>query len=325
MTRFAGPLLGLLVFLLVMQVVALAPQSVNERRKLDDLARPMAQAANVEQVMRGVHLVRTSEDTREWELWADEAVAFKDRDIWELKQVKVVLFAEDGVEFTVTGKMGQIETQTKNLRIMDDVLTRSSNGYRFKTENVAYRSDLRKLESSGRVEMMGPKDPQGHRIILKGDGLNADLISSIMTIERDVRAERRLPRDRTLVIRSEQASFSGKARLAKFINNVVMDLDDMRITGPAAEFEYDPGKEMVKSIAVQGGVKVSDTEKWATSQNLKVYFDEDKYVFRGNPRVVQDNDELRGEEIIFQDGGRNVQVKKARARVDERSLEKVKN
>jgi LPS export ABC transporter protein LptC/lipopolysaccharide transport protein LptA len=325
MSRYAGYFLGVLVLVLVLQVVVFAPQSVNVRRKNQNVQEPAAPSADIEQAMRGVHLVETSEGAREWELWADEAVAFKSRNVWELKQVKVVLFAENGVEFTVTGARGEIETQSKNLQISGDVVTRSSNGYLFKTETVSYRSEGRHLMSPGQVEMIGPKDLNGNRINLKGEGLEADLTNSMMHIQRSVRAERHLPPDRTLVIRSDGAQFSGKERLAKFLGNVVMDMDDMRITGPEAEFEYDANKELVKSIAVKGGVKVSDTEKWATAQNLKVHFDQDKYIFRGNPRVVQDNDELRGEEIVFLEGGRKVLVQRARARVDERSLEKVNN
>lgn len=322
MSRYAGYFLSVLVFVLVMQVVVFAPQNVNDRPRAGTAVLPNAPGADVEQAMRGVHLVETSEGAREWELWADEAVAFKNRNVWELKQVKVVLFAENGVEFTVTGATGQIETQSKNLQISGDVVTKSSNGYVFKTESVAYRSETRKLQSPGAVEMTGPKDLKGNRLSLKGGGLDADLKTAMMNITGSVRTERHLPPDRLVVIRSDGAQFSGKARMAKFLGNVVMDMDDMRITGPEAEFEYDKNKEMVKSIAVKGGVKVSDTEKWATAQNLKVQFEEDKYVFRGNPRVVQDNDELRGEEIVFLDGGRKVLVQKARARVDERTLDR---
>jgi len=277
----------------------------------------------VEQAMRGVHLVETREGAREWELWADEALAFKDKDLWELRQVKVVLFADNGVEFTVTGKTGEIDSASKNLRVSGEVITRSSNGYVFKTETVSYQSSSRRITSPSRVQMEGPRDQQGSRLSLVGEGLNADMATALISIERSVRAERDVSLGRHVVIHSEGAEFSGRGRLARFLGNVVMDMEQMRITGPEAEFEYGPDGDTVKSIGVKGGVKVSDAEKWATAQNLKVHLEDDKYVFRGSPRVVQDNDELRGEEIIFLDGGRRVLVQRARAKVDEKTLEKV--
>jgi lipopolysaccharide export system protein LptA len=72
-----------------------------------------------------------------------------------------------------------------------------------------------------------------------------------------------------------------------------------------------------------GGARVSDADKWATAQNVMVDFEKDRFIFRGHPRVVQNNDDLRGEEIVFLDGGKRVRVKGARARVDEKKLEKV--
>lgn len=323
MSRYASYILSALVVLLVMQIVVFAPQGVNESNRSSTVPALPQPEGEVEQAMRGVHLVETRDGGREWELWADEAVAFRSRSLWQLKQVKVVLFAENGVEFTVTGSQGEIETSTKNLKIEGDVTTRSSNGYVFKSQSVSYNSIDRALVSPGNISMIGPRDDQGGRLSLTGMGLNADLKSSLIHVKESIRAERRLPNNRNMVIRSDGADFSGREKMAKFIGNVVIDMDQMRITGPEAEFEYDSHQDLVKSVAVRGGVKVSDTEKFATSENLKVHFEDDKYVFRGNPRVVQNNDELRGEEIVFLDGGRRVSVQRARAKVDEKSMEKV--
>jgi LPS export ABC transporter protein LptC len=319
-SKYAGMLLGTLVAILVAQVVVFTPQDVNEARPIE--VGPGPSGENVEQAMKGVHLVETGQGTREWELWADEALAFKGKNFWRLQRVRATLFSENGVEFKVTGEEGEIETISKNLKISGNVVTRSSNGYVFKTETVSYESKDRKLQSPGAVEMTGPRDEDGSRLVLKGLDLTADLRSSVMRISRQVTAEKRFTGNRHMVLRSEGAEFSGKERSARFVGNVVMDMDEMRITGPEAEFEYDAKKELVKSIDVKGGVKASDTEKWATAQNLKVHFDEDKYVFRGNPLVVQDSDELRGDEIVFMDGGRKVLVQRARAKVDDRTLEK---
>lgn len=323
MPRQVNFLLAVLVFILVMQIVIFAPENLNELPSSTGLLAGSAPTQDVEQVMRGVHSVETTEGRQEWELWAEEGVAFKNKNLWELRRVRVLLFSDDGVQFNVEGDIGKIETQTKNLQVSGNVITRSSNGYLFKTETVSYYSKQRQMESPGTVEMTGPRDSKGNRLRLQGVGLTADLKSSQMRILEKVKAQRTLPPDRNLVIHSDGAVFSGEERQARFLGNVVMDLDNMRITGPDAEFEYDSQKDLVKSIAVKGGVRVTDTEKLATAQNLKVFFEEDKFVFRGDPRVVQDSDELRGEEIVFLEGGRKVLVQRARAKVDEKSLEKV--
>ena len=127
-----------------------------------------------------------------------------------------------------------------------------------------------------------------------------------------------------IFIKSHRAQFSGASQYARFLDNVVIDYDTMRMTGPDATFNYDSQKDFVSSLNVQGGVKVSDLDKWATSQMVDVEFDKEKYIFKGEPRVVQNNDELKGEEIIFYEGGKKVKIKKARANLSDKSDEVIK-
>lgn len=278
---------------------------------------------DIDKVIDGMHMIETQDGGKEWELWADKAVSFKSRDLLELKKVKAVFFAESGVTFTVKGEKGTVQAKSKDLHVEGDVVTRSSNGYVFRTPVMDYNSSTRVLTAPERVVMNGPKDDSGQALRLTGMQLVASLAASTMEVKRDVKAEKAFDRGRTAYIRSQRALFSAKDRTAKFDGDVILDLDATRITGPSAQFEYDATGENVRSVMFSGGARVSDADKWATAQKVKVDFASDRFVFRGSPRVVQDNDELRGEEIVFYDGGKRVQVKGARARVDERRMEKV--
>ena len=172
--------------------------------------------------------------------------------------------------------------------------------------------------------MWGPRDAEGHILHLTGVGMKASVERSTMEILSDVHAEKGLDNGRQALIKSHRSIFSGKNKTARFMDDVILDMDSMRITGPEAVFDYDGKSDTVKSVTVSGGTKVSDTDKWATAQNVKIDFDTNNFTFRGNPRVVQNNDELRGEEIVFLDGGKQVQVQQARAKVDEKEMEKKK-
>jgi lipopolysaccharide export system protein LptA len=57
---------------------------------------------------------------------------------------------------------------------------------------------------------------------------------------------------------------------------------------------------------------------------VDVYFKDDKVVFNGAPRVVQNGDELVGDQIVFLEGGKKVQVSNAKAQIDPRAMEKSK-
>lgn len=326
--------LSVAMLVLMIQVVLIAPNQIRDAEsKAAVVSVTEVQAPNpitgagagdgaIDQSMKGMHMIETHEGAKEWELWAEKARSLKAKDLLELEKVKAIFFTDNGVTFTVTGETGKVQVKSKNLRIEGAVVTRSSNGYVFSTERMEYDSGARRLLASDEVEMLGPKDGEGFSIRLTGRGMRALLDQSTMEVLRDVKAEKNLQKGRRVFIKSQRSMFSGKDRGAEFIGDVVLDMDSMRMTGPSARFEWDPGAHALKSVIFNGGARVSDADKFATAQNVRVDFDENRFVFRGNPRVVQNNDELRGEEIIFYDNGKRVQVQRARAKVDERRMEK---
>lgn len=319
------------LLVLMVQVVLIAPSQI---RDSDSKAAVLPTAevrlnraspgdGQIDQAINDMHMIETQEGRKEWELWSDKATSFKTKDMMELEKVRTVFFSDGGVTFTVTGNKGIVQTKAKDLRIEGDVVTRSSNGYVFRTEILEYDSRTRQLKTTAPVEMIGPRDSDGHSLRLSGVGMEASLEKGTMYVISEVKAEKTLDRGRKAFIRSQKAEFNGRDKSARFLGEVVLDMDSMRITGPDARFDYDSKTDAIKSVNFTGGARVSDADKWATSQSLKVNFEDNRFIFRGNPRVVQNNDELRGEEIIFLDGGKRVQVKSARAKVDEKKLEKM--
>jgi LPS export ABC transporter protein LptC len=308
---------------LLIQVVLIAPSQIRDVDTQASVIPAPAEPQNgVDQSINGMHMIETHEAAKEWELWSDRAVSLKAQEKLELEKVKAKFFSDSGVTFDVIGKKGIVETKAKNLKVEGDVVITSSNGYTFKTPAMNYDSNSRRIVTDQPVEMIGPKDANNNALKLTGVGMQASLANSTMEVLRDVKAQKALEGDRKAVIRSHRSFFSGKDRTAKFLGDVILDMDNMRITGPEAQFLYDSKKDIVKNVIFTGGAKVSDADKWATAQNLNVDFEANRFVFRGNPRVVQNNDELRGEEIVFLDGGKRVQVSRARAKVDEKRLEK---
>jgi len=329
--RFVQIALGLGLLLLLIQVVLIAPGQIRDSSNRESEGNKAAMTPtpdlakgnnSVDQSLKDMHMIETHEGQKEWELWATRAASIKANEVLELETVKAVFFSDNGVTFNVTGKQGSVQVKSKNMRVEGDVVIRSSNGYTFRTPSMDYDSKIRRIIADGRVEMVGPKDVQGHALKLSGVGMEAFLDKGSMEVLRDVKAEKSLDQGRKALIKSHRSMFNAKDRSAKFNGDVVLDIDSMRITGPEAQFMYDAKKDFVKSVQFTGGARVSDQDKWATAQNVRVDFDTNRFVFRGNPRVVQNNDELRGEEIVFLDGGKRVQVQRARAKVDEKRLEK---
>src|SRR6185437_4491787 len=220
--------LGLLV-----QIVLIAPSQIRDSQTqaalepLPDLSPKSAANDGVDQSLKGMHMIETQDGGKEWELWSETAVSLKAREILQLEKVKAVFFSDSGVTFTVTGNHGTVQTKSKDLRIEGDVVTHSSNGYVFRTERLDYESKNRELSTPDAVEMFGPKDADGHGLHLTGVGVKASIPQSTMEILSEVHAEKHLDKGRRAVIRSHRSLFSGKNRSAKFLDEVVLDLDSM--------------------------------------------------------------------------------------------------
>ena len=326
-------ILGLLFIIIIVQIIVLSPKNVGLPPEPDDLEeqnpKPVKPTDSGGKVMRDFYLIQAKPEGREWELWAVKAAQPKDDERWSIEKVRTKFYAENGVIYTVTGQRGTVIPQQNYIRIEGDVITRSSNGYTFKTESVLYDSKARRLTSPQAVAMTGPKDVDGDprfaeksRLVLTGENMVADMGSNEITIASQVRAKKGIKNGKIATLQSQRAVFSGKSNLAHFIGNVVMDMETMRITGPDARFTYDPKTGQLNSVNVQGGARVTDTDKFATSQSVSVEFKDDRVVFNGSPRVVQNGDELVGDEIIFLDGGKKVRVSNAKAQIDPNTMEK---
>jgi LPS export ABC transporter protein LptC len=324
MTKRNSAILMLLFAILVVEIVILAPGDLGTSPEADratalqNTAKGPAETATG-QVMQDVHLVEAKPGGKEWELWAKRAVRPKENAMWTIETVEIKFFGENEVVYTVTGDKGFVETTKNDIRIMGNVLMKSTNGYTFKTEAMFYQSQKRMLETPHEISMAGPPEPDGTRFTLTGKDLIANLESNEIFIRQDVRAKKTVKTGKAAIIASNSAEFSGKTKKGRFYNGTVIDIESLRITGPEAIFAYKGNT--IESVAVEGGVKVTDVDKYATADRVAVYLAEEKYIFKGSPRVVQSGDELFGDEIILSQGGRKVQVSNAKAKIDSRNLE----
>jgi len=249
-------------------------------------------------------------------------VGYREKNDLALQTVKAQFFTDDGITFNVSGAEGSVGTDNKDVTVDGGVVTQSSNGYVFKTTKVQYNSKTRFLTSPMMVEVSGPRDITGHSIYIKGQKMSADLNKGFITIENEVSAKKTGSSNQKMVVTSQKAELSGKDKSVRFSGAVVIDMNGMKITGPDALFKYGAQSDLLESIELEGGVKVSDFSKWATSEKLSINLAKNEFVFDGKPRVVQDNDELRGDRIVFLDGGKKVKVQNAKIKVSRDSLDK---
>ena len=318
-------LIGLVFLVIAAEVLLFSPRDVrNVKREgiledFSDQAVEDAQDNGAAQLLTDLELMEAGPEGKEWTLRAKEAALYPDTNEWKVKGVNVKLYGEDGAEYLVTGDSGKVEIESKDIWVNGNVRVTSENGYVIATKNVVYNGAEKKLTSQEKILMTGPDKQEERPLRVRGTGLSAELKNNRIYLLNDVEASKPMEDEMLLAIESESAEFSGVTRLTKFVRSVVVDYGGTRITGPYAEFQY--GKESIRSMEISGGIKVTDLEKWATAREIEMIFPEEKYILRGAPKVVQNNDELVGEEIVFLNGGKEIQVKGARAKFDNERLD----
>lgn len=339
MRKLMGALFGIFLLFLVLEIVIGFPISLEHeplllpkkiipkteeeaRREHEEWERlererkfPVSNL-DMAQKMNGVHLVESRKGSRDWELFSDQAENQDKKGQWTLRTVKIFFYNQDKIDFIVTGKNGYIAPGSKNIKIEGDVVTKSSNGYIFKTYSVAYDSDLRTISSPDRVKMTSPSEDRGSQIELQGNILEAFVETNKIFIRKDVRGQKNLSNGKAFLVQSGSVELSGKDRTAKFRDNVNMQMDAMKIQGPEAHFNYKPGVDLLDMIKVIGGAKVSDRDKLATADSVQYDPEKNDFIFYGRPRVIQNNDEITGDKIIFVDGGKRVKVEKIKANME---------
>lgn len=310
-------LASLVFILIVVELVFFAPQPGDREQGKDwalDTEESMAGEKDVEQVLMGAHLIEAEGEKKIWELDAKQARKKKNSTDWGLDQVKVKFYGEKGVSYVAVGQAGHVGENQAKLQISGDVVITSSNGYVMTTEVIYYSTQTKMIDGPEEVNLVGPPDIKGDGgpLFMRSDFFDADLNTNIINLKQNVRGKKKMSGGRKMKIRSREALFSGQSTYALFKKDVIIDVDTMTITGPRAKFIYRDSQ--LYSMFIDGGVKIKDVGKWGVAGEAEVFFQEDKYIFRDNPKVVQADDQLVGDEIIVYDGGDRIQVKKAKTK-----------
>ena len=321
--------LSVVVGLIFIQALLMAPQDISpsqlnaakkiaakEKAEIDAAEKASKKEAApgkrkaVEQKMVGVHLVENSNNAKGWELHADEATGSSE-ELWVLKKVKVEFYNDNQSSFVVSGDVGEINGQTKNMVIRGQVITQSSNGYQFQTNDMNYLAETKMLVSDNLVTMLGPDDKNGAGFKLNGQGFRIDLTKNKMFIESNVEASKAVD-GKNFNVTSNTAEFSNKNQEALFAGNVFMKFDKTTITAPQAFFKYSEKQKALESILLKDKVVLKDEGKSAVCQQLLMNLVTDVMTLSGQPKVQMGEDEIQGEEIVFLEGGKKVKMNKVK-------------
>lgn len=306
-------LVGVIIFI---EILIAAPQ-ILEKEEIDS-AEPssaLKEAADtsapkaIEQKMSGVHFVENGKNEKGWELFAVEANGSTEGQ-WVLKTVKVQFYTNNQQSYTVTGDHGEVDSITKDIIITGHVVTTSSNGYSFKTNTIRYMAKQKLMTSVDQVQMNGPADKSGPGFNLTGEKLLVDMAKGKMSILDQVVANK-IINEKPFKLTSVRADFSNKNQEATFSGHVQMKLGTTEALAPFALFQYSNQRKTLEKIVMNNDVEFTDLDKKGYCKEIEFDLIRNQMTMRGQPKVVQGDDEISGHEIVFIDGGKKVKINRA--------------
>ena len=269
----------------------------------------------VKQSLSDTYLIKSQGSRKLWELKAMEVHKEKNSTEWSLNFVDAKLFGENNVTYRVTGKTGFFDDNQKYLKINGNIRIFSSNGYTLDTSVIHYNAKTRSVVGPELVELRGfseEEEEEENPLFVRGDSFEAHLKTNTINLKKNIYGEKKMSGGRSMQITSKEALFNGDSKDILFKDSVTVTVESLVMTGPQARFKYKDNK--LHSLFMDGDVKINDMKRWGQAGEIEIFFNQDKYILRGSPKVIQADDHVIGEEIIFFDGGNRIRVKKARTK-----------
>ena len=150
---------------------------------MEEKAPPQFSADDAKMVLEKVHFVEDKEGRKTWELEAKSVQQNREENLMMLEDVKVTVYAEGGRTFTISGREGKVNLDSKDMELVGDVIVASSDGYHLRTRSVSYRHEEKKVGTSDVVEI------EGDQIRVTGRGMLVDMEARTFRILDQVKTQ----------------------------------------------------------------------------------------------------------------------------------------
>lgn len=313
--------IGVSIFLfclLLVQLVLVSPDEL-EVRNPSEFLQVDQWDENIQQNLEGILLVESEEQKKVWELEADSAIALRESNSWEMQKADANFHSSAELTYRVQADETFFDSATKDMNFKKNVVVTSSAGYQFETNSLSYSTDSKSLVGQEPVHFQGFSNRSKEMLKLEGKEIAIDLNSGLAQIAGGVKSERYVSGKQNLKFTSSNVVFSNDGGEARFEQDVVINYEDMVITGSEALIKYEPNKQEVKSISMQNGAKLDSPTKKAIAGILSLDLKKETLILEQKPRLLQKGDELIGDRFIFRNKGKNLEVKGAKAHLNSSS------
>lgn len=102
-----------------------------------------------------------------------------------------------------------------------------------------------------------------------------------------------------IVVTSDRMEADELGNTVTFISNVILKKETLTLTSDHLVVYYDTGTKGVREIEAQGNVVVRQEGRVAMADTAVYHSKEEKLVLTGNPRIIENENQLGGERITL--------------------------
>ena len=140
-------------------------------------------AGDAKMYLEKIRFVEDKQGRKTWELEAKSIEQHEDQNIVDLNDVKVTVYTKEGRSFVITGERARVNQKSKDANLTGNVTLATSDGYRLRTESVAYHHEKKQIDTSDPVEIEG----DGFRV--QGQGMFVDMEARLFRILGRVKSQ----------------------------------------------------------------------------------------------------------------------------------------
>ena len=309
-------------------------QSIN--KQIDD---SLKRKEDINSSFRGVHIVEKQDGGLTWEAWADEGHLSLGKEIFQLKNVRLLFSQKKDLSFEVRGEEGIIDLGKKEGKLLGNVALESSRGEVFKTHSISYSLNHDRLESTEPIDILLAQGKGS--IWVQGVGLSIDLKTFLIEIKNDVSVvafSRQSPKELSpshslssranllhmsnesqqgekLILKSKRATVDSLSKSLQFSGEVEIKFTQFTVSGGEALVSYEEWGSISK-LSVSRGVKARSEDKQIEASQLMIDFKQKNLIFSGHPQLTQKNRKMEGEKIVYNFKDNSIHVVKGRVSLE---------
>jgi|GEM_PF-599538 len=199
--RWRPVLLGGIAVLIIIQIVALSPSSLEEGKKLSTLERDAFVTEEESTLANGIpkgkipeysvdkfNYVSTLSGQKQWQIVAERAFLYNRENLVHARRVTAYLYNPSGEPTVVTGREAKYYMDQRDLEVYGDVISKFPDGFETHSEYLRYRPNVRKIEIPQNYAVKGADyNPEGQDIAFDSMGLDYSMDTAKIILPKAVK------------------------------------------------------------------------------------------------------------------------------------------